>query len=136
MIELLGKPYKNLARGPDSFDCWGLVYYIYKKYLNIELPDYKNYEHKWYKNGKDVLNQQITKFNDLWHEVKLSQANRYDILTFTHGKNGIVNHCGLYLENKKFIHCYTKCPVVIDRLTRPYWNNRLNSIMRYHGHTN
>jgi len=34
----IGKPWQRLARGPDTFDCWGLIYDIYKTQYNIELP--------------------------------------------------------------------------------------------------
>jgi len=34
----IGKPWARMARGPDSFDCWGLVYDVYKTHYNIELP--------------------------------------------------------------------------------------------------
>lgn len=33
-----GKPYRWGGAGPSSFDCSGLVYYVYKKRLNVSLP--------------------------------------------------------------------------------------------------
>jgi cell wall-associated NlpC family hydrolase len=33
-----GKPYRWGGSGPRSFDCSGLVYYVYKKRLHISLP--------------------------------------------------------------------------------------------------
>ena len=35
--EYIGKPWERMARGPDTFDCWGLVYDIYKNKHGIEL---------------------------------------------------------------------------------------------------
>ena len=29
---LLGKPYRNGAKGPDAFDCSGYVYYVYGRF--------------------------------------------------------------------------------------------------------
>lgn len=36
--EQIGKPYIWGASGPGSFDCGGLVKYVYKQAVNIELP--------------------------------------------------------------------------------------------------
>lgn len=36
-MNILGVPYKKLGRGPDGFDCWGLVWYLYKEYLEIDI---------------------------------------------------------------------------------------------------
>jgi len=33
----LGKPYKYGAVGPNSFDCSGFVYAVYKKFESLEL---------------------------------------------------------------------------------------------------
>ena len=37
-MEQIGKPYEWGASGPNSFDCGGLVKYVYKQAVNIELP--------------------------------------------------------------------------------------------------
>ena len=127
--ELIGKPYKNNGRGPNSFDCYGLIKFIYKKFLSIELPEYNGYEENWY-NHSDILREQLNKFADLWEPVNI--LKKWDILTFSHGvDSGITNHCGLYLGEDKMIHCYESSPVVIDRVTRPYWEKNRTGIMRY-----
>lgn len=38
--DLLGKPFEALGRGPDSYDCWGLVIEVSKR-LGREVPDYE-----------------------------------------------------------------------------------------------
>ncbi len=38
--QYIGKPWVSGARGPDQFDCWGLVYWICKTHLGINLPEY------------------------------------------------------------------------------------------------
>ena len=38
MKKQLGMPYEYGAVGPDSFDCSGLIYYVAKETLNIQLP--------------------------------------------------------------------------------------------------
>jgi len=36
--ELIGKPWKLGASGPDSFDCWGLVRYVQRQYFGRDIP--------------------------------------------------------------------------------------------------
>lgn len=38
VIPFIGKPWVSGARGPDAFDCWGLVYYVYRTFYGVELP--------------------------------------------------------------------------------------------------
>lgn len=42
--DLIGKPFKLGGRGPDSFDCYGLVQEVYKR-ANTTIPDYLRPEH-------------------------------------------------------------------------------------------
>lgn len=35
---ILGAPWVNGARGPEEFDCWGVVHWCYKQILEIDLP--------------------------------------------------------------------------------------------------
>lgn len=37
---VLSKPYKELGRGPASFDCYGLVYYVYNRFFKITIPPF------------------------------------------------------------------------------------------------
>lgn len=39
-IDLIGKPFEKGGRGPNGFDCWGLVYWRYLTHYGIKLPDY------------------------------------------------------------------------------------------------
>lgn len=42
----LERPWVIGARGPDAFDCWGLIYWIYKHQYDIELPAYPGVDAK------------------------------------------------------------------------------------------
>jgi cell wall-associated NlpC family hydrolase len=37
-VPLIGKPFESQARGPGKFDCWGLLWWVYKTRFNLELP--------------------------------------------------------------------------------------------------
>jgi cell wall-associated NlpC family hydrolase len=37
-IPLIGKPWQSGHQGPDAFDCWGLLVWVYQQRYGIELP--------------------------------------------------------------------------------------------------
>ena len=37
--DLIGKPFKYGGRGPDSYDCWGLLMELYSR-KGIQIPDF------------------------------------------------------------------------------------------------
>ena len=37
-VPLIGKPWEAGQQGPDAFDCWGLLAWVYKQQFNINLP--------------------------------------------------------------------------------------------------
>ena len=82
----LGKPYKYGSIGPNSFDCSGFVYAVYKK-IGIIIP-------------RTSLNQSRIRGSKLSRgELKVG-----DLVFFDTSLRGHVNHSGIYLGNSKFIH--------------------------------
>ena len=53
----LGKPWVVLGRGPDTFDCWGLVLWVYRA-AGVVLPDF----------AYDIRNDRATLFQILGSE--------------------------------------------------------------------
>lgn len=41
---VVGKPWKDRASGPDSFDCWGLVVDSFRRMDGVELAEVTGYE--------------------------------------------------------------------------------------------
>jgi len=37
--ELIGRPWQAGGRGPDAFDCWGLVRFCWRERFGIEVPE-------------------------------------------------------------------------------------------------
>lgn len=82
--EQLGKPYVWGASGPGSFDCGGLVKYVYKQAVNIELP-------------MGTFNQE--KYGK---EVSLNSLLPGDLLFY--GTRGNTYHVGIYIGSNQMIH--------------------------------
>lgn len=36
----IGKPWESGGRGPDRFDCWGLLWWVKRTHFGIEVPEY------------------------------------------------------------------------------------------------
>ena len=94
--DLLGKPYKTHGRGPDGYDCYGLVIEVERR-LGRELPDlYKIFEKK-----SEVRN--LTLATEVTGLVKTETPSFGDIVVFK--KNGRADHIAVYLKDNDIIHC-------------------------------
>jgi cell wall-associated NlpC family hydrolase len=87
ITDLIGKPFRMLARGPDAFDCMGLVIEIFKR-AGIEIPDPvedpEGAEARW---------------------VELDPGSLWDPFTVIgFAKTEFVGHVGLYLGWGLVIH--------------------------------
>ena len=85
---LLGKPYVWGAQGPNSFDCSGFTYYVFKNKAGIVLPRTSSAQSKY------------------GTYVSKSNLKAGDLVFFdTNGANdGNVSHVGMYIGNGQMIH--------------------------------
>ncbi len=81
----LGKPYVWGAKGPNTFDCFGLTYYVYMKATG-------HYIGGW------TGEQQYA-----GTQIPVSQAQPGD-LVFWGPSSGVTHHVGIYIGNGQFIH--------------------------------
>ena len=112
----LGKPYEYGKIGPESFDCSGFVYGIYKQ-LNVKLP-------------RTSLAQSEVKGS----KIPRNLLQTGDLLFFDTAQKGKVNHSGIYIGEGKFIHASSgkANAVTISNLDGWYkdkfkWGKRLNA---------
>lgn len=104
--EQLGKPYVFGSTGPDSFDCSGLAYYVFKNGAGITLP----------RNSKDQATVGIY--------VAKSDLKPGDLVFFNTSGSGI-SHLGIYIGNNEMIHAPRSGKnVEIVKITDSYWANR------------
>ena len=82
----VGKPYVWGSTGPESFDCSGLVRYVYKTALGKEIPR---------------VSYDQSKFGQ---EVDKKDLQVGDLIFFDTMKKGKVSHVGMYIGNNEFIH--------------------------------
>lgn len=127
-----GKKYIHGMMGPDTFDCAGLVWYIYKYVYGINI-----FSEGYGKSTTTMIMTSkygnITLFNNKYKDLSLIKKG--DILLLHRQSlkdnepkenNKYPGHCGIYLGENKFIHSSgTEKKIVISSFNNEYWRNIL-----------
>ncbi|MGL4914145.1 MAG: C40 family peptidase, partial [Romboutsia sp.] len=102
----IGKPYVWGAEGPNSFDCSGLTYYVYKNAAGVTLPR--------------TSREQST----FGTTVSRSNLQPGDLVFSSTDGSGNVSHVGIYIGNGEMIHS-PKPGDVVQRtnMNSSYWNS-------------
>ena len=128
------KLYVHGMHGPDTFDCAGLVWFLYHELFNINIYDNgfglsTTTKIMTSSYGKIILFEEKSLYKDL------SIIKKGDILFFHRQSKGdnipkvdnkYPGHCGIYLSDNKFLHCSRpKGMVVISNFNCEYWKKVL-----------
>jgi cell wall-associated NlpC family hydrolase len=101
-LALQGKPYKSGERGPDSFDCSGLVYYVFKQYRPLPPPAEAQ--------GR------------AGREIPRDSTQPGDLVLFRIDGDF---HVGIVVRGAEFVHASKSRGVAIDNVDSSYWRKRL-----------
>ena len=107
--DLIGIPYKENGRGPDGYDCYGLVLTVCHR-LGIDLPD----------------RQELLKVP--FEKVKIKQAG--DIVFIPNFTGG---HIGVMENSSTMLQVIDRHPVHRMKINHPWVRNRIEGFYRYAG---
>lgn len=98
-MTLIGKPYRNAAKGPEAFDCSGLVYYVYKRF-DVNVP---NHSEALDRTGVEINREEVLGGDLVFFKIKKAY------------------HIGIMINERQFIHASQSRGVAVDALDTPYW---------------
>lgn len=122
--EAIAVPFVKKGRDMSGWDCWGEVRCGYKQVLDIDLPDWQDYDSLTaYKH----LNDLITGRQKGWIPVERPQL--MDVALFNIGS--MATHVALIISKREALHTEQRLGTFIERLDSPVWARRLNGIFRH-----
>ena len=121
----IGLDYKLGAIGPDKFDCWGLVVWIYRNEFDLDIND-----GIFYLTKEDRV-EQLRQHIGSW--IKIDDPIPGDCILILIG--GKLPHCGVYVGDNKMIHTIDGMMSSIENVKSPRWKSRFDGYYRYSENT-
>lgn len=118
--DLIGKAFKDGGRGPDVYDCWGLVLEVWRRF-GVELPDYRISAFE-----EAVIDSQIRAERPKWIRQEWPAVSAPSMIVIRFRSQAWANHCGVYLGEGRFIHAREKTGAHVDRVENPLWFKRID----------
>lgn len=122
----VGLPWALRGRGPDAFDCWGLVREVLAQERHVALPSYlEEYD------PQDVaeLAALAQREAPAWLEVAAAAAREFDVVLLRVA--GEPSHVGVVAAGGRFLHVLPRAWAVLERLNSPKWAPRVVSFHRH-----
>jgi cell wall-associated NlpC family hydrolase len=104
-IDLLGIPFERGARGPNSYDCYGLAMEMFRR-IGVAVPDFKS------PGTLEEIADLVRRKEARWNKVPFGQVHSLVTLRV----EGLVAHVGFMIDADRFIHAFEPTGVTTERL--------------------
>ena len=127
----VGLAHAPRGRGPDGFDCWGLVREVYGREFGIELPDYLD---GFVRGGDEKrIGQLVREERQGWRTIWPGAEQPGDgILLRVRGEP---MHIGIVVEPGTMLHVMAGCNSVLERYRSIMWEKRVEGFYRHGSRT-
>lgn len=124
--DLIGKPFKWGGRGPDYYDCYGLVEEMSRR-IGRKVPDYTS--PTVHQHIADLIEQQVSYWTPC--EAEPGAVATIRIMVPYEGRmRQLVSHVGMVLPHGKLIHAWQKANgVAVERIAE--WERRITGYYRF-----
>lgn len=128
--DLIGVPFVNHGRDiTQGLDCYGLVVEVYRR-MGIILPEFNaDWDDCQKING--IIRGEAGK--PTWKRCRPPLPTPCVVAIRMGTPPGIVNHTGVYIGNRKFIHTRAKIGVCVNRIDSPAWRGVIEAFYEYVG---
>ena len=133
--DLIGKPWILFGRGPDAYDCWGIVEEGFRRF-GIEVPDMGRGDNL-HEAGDYFIRRafadgqkRVMTGESPWTALHAPKAPCVVLFTVY---SPVPTHCGLYIGEGRFIHCRRRQGVRSERLRSPLYKQRIKGIYAFTG---
>ena len=118
--DLVGLDYKERGRGPDGYDCWGLICEAYDRIFGFSIPSYADRPDSTGKLARLAHNEQKS-----W--VKVDYPKTGDLILF----RGLPPHVGMSIGRGRMLHMPKDQKSCIESWREPLWQPRITGFFRH-----
>ena len=123
----VGAPFKDGGRGPDVFDCWGLVSQVYRDQLGIDLPHYGEIS------AADLLRVRreimAGAASEPWRQV--TDPREFDVAVMRLPTGRGHGHVGVLTDPRNVLHVEAGSGAAIEQLNSVTIRNRVMGFWRH-----
>lgn len=113
--EYLDVPYKPGGASRKGMDCSGFSRTVYSRLFGIELP-----------------HSSVDQFrSSALNKIDVKKLQPGDLIFFANKKKLKINHVGVYISDRQFIHASSSQGVTVSSLDDDYWRNRFVGSKRH-----
>lgn len=104
----IGAPFVDGGRGPEFYDCWGLVTAVYATHRGIELPAYG--EISAHDLGR--VSRAMAGYRDGWQQVETPEP--FDVALMRLPLSARPGHVGIYVGDGMILHIEAKARAALE----------------------